>query len=398
MIYKITINNKVYIGQTNNLNKRKNDHLSALNKNNHHNLYLQRAYNKYGQFKFEVVEECSEKLLDEREIHYIKEYDSMDNGYNMQTGGHNGRYVLVGHPREDEIRKNMSNAQKGRVISGETRKKMGEAALGRKHSEVTKKKMSIGRKGKRVGKENPMFGKKLTEENKSLLLQGNKNYWENISDEDLKVRNKKVSDANKGRVISGETRKKLSNALKGKPAWNKGKKDIYSEETLKKMSGAKRGQVAWNKKDYTKEEIEEIKDVCLREGDIMAGSKALGYESNALRRVLLNKNIIPIYDKHPYSKEAKVIGYEDISLSADTNSKIEGFVAATTKRKKYTIDEIKEACLKEGNQSAAAKSLGYHSVSPIGSRLKRAGIKIIYDNSLKSCNSKIIGFETFIGE
>lgn len=48
-----------------------------------------------------------------------------------------------------------------------------------------------------------------------------------------------------GRLCSEETRKKISEAHKGKPAWNKGKK--MSEEQKKKLSNARKGRTPWNK-------------------------------------------------------------------------------------------------------------------------------------------------------
>lgn len=56
-----------------------------------------------------------------------------------------------------------------------------------------------------------------------------------------------------GKKLSEETKIKISNAHKGKmpknivAGWNKGKKGIYSQETLKKMSEAKKGKPSWNK-------------------------------------------------------------------------------------------------------------------------------------------------------
>lgn len=51
----------------------------------------------------------------------------------------------------------------------------------------------------------------------------------------------KISEGNKGKKMSEESCKKMSEAKKGKPAWNKGKKGIYSEEAKKKMAEAKKG-------------------------------------------------------------------------------------------------------------------------------------------------------------
>jgi len=49
-IYKITCtaNKRIYIGSAVNLLKRKRDHFNTLRRNNHCNLHMQRAWNKYG--------------------------------------------------------------------------------------------------------------------------------------------------------------------------------------------------------------------------------------------------------------------------------------------------------------------------------------------------------------
>ena len=51
-------NNKVYIGSSNNIEKRIKDHFRNLKNNRHSNQYLQNAYNKYGNesFIFEILE------------------------------------------------------------------------------------------------------------------------------------------------------------------------------------------------------------------------------------------------------------------------------------------------------------------------------------------------------
>lgn len=63
-IYQIRnkINNKIYIGSTNNVRKRWNNHRSKLNNNIHENQYLQKAWNKYGEinFQFSIIEEVED--------------------------------------------------------------------------------------------------------------------------------------------------------------------------------------------------------------------------------------------------------------------------------------------------------------------------------------------------
>jgi group I intron endonuclease len=88
-IYKITntTNNKCYIGQSRDIEARWAKHLSAYKSSPDWELY--RAFKKYGisAFKFEVIEECSIEELNEREIYWITQYDSFNNGYNMTLGG-----------------------------------------------------------------------------------------------------------------------------------------------------------------------------------------------------------------------------------------------------------------------------------------------------------------------
>lgn len=78
---------KVYIGSTiTSFNKRWSYHIYRLNKNKHINIFLQRAWNKYGKdnFIFEIIEICSTNVR-ERELHWIKCYSStnMTFGYNL---------------------------------------------------------------------------------------------------------------------------------------------------------------------------------------------------------------------------------------------------------------------------------------------------------------------------
>ena len=98
-IYKYTnkINGKVYIGQTNNLQKRFNGHKSeAFNpKSKGYNLPFHCAIRKYGikNFIYEVLEEIedgeSQDFINDREIFFIAFYHSLttENGYNLTVGG-----------------------------------------------------------------------------------------------------------------------------------------------------------------------------------------------------------------------------------------------------------------------------------------------------------------------
>lgn len=85
-IYKITneISGKTYIGQSINISRRLNQHKRHIGKNP-----MYEDMEKYGleNFSFEVIEECSIDELDDKEIYWIKQYNSFENGYNMTLGG-----------------------------------------------------------------------------------------------------------------------------------------------------------------------------------------------------------------------------------------------------------------------------------------------------------------------
>ena len=90
-IYKITntVNNKHYIGFTENVKRRWIAHKSC---NGSQSKALYRAIKKYGlsNFTFEVLYESLDKIhtLNEMEPLFIKEYDSFGpGGYNMNDGG-----------------------------------------------------------------------------------------------------------------------------------------------------------------------------------------------------------------------------------------------------------------------------------------------------------------------
>lgn len=94
-IYKITnkINGKVYIGQSVCIEHRWNQHKSdARLYKSYAPLYC--ALRKYSieNFSFDVLEECQQEKLNEKEIYWIKYYDSTnkEKGYNIKSGGNSG--------------------------------------------------------------------------------------------------------------------------------------------------------------------------------------------------------------------------------------------------------------------------------------------------------------------
>lgn len=178
-IYKITSpKDKVYIGQSIDIERRWKKYYSKLDCKGQVLLY--RSLKKYGveNHKFEVIITCSEDELDELERYYQEIYNVINPNIGLncclvKAGTRNKLY-------NKETREKIRLANIGKTHTEETKQKLREINLGKNLSEETKKKISEGNKGKvqseetklklselRKGKNNPMYGKKMSEEAKN---------------------------------------------------------------------------------------------------------------------------------------------------------------------------------------------------------------------------------------
>jgi group I intron endonuclease len=153
-VYKIVnqINNKFYIGSSNNIFLRWKKHILALKKSYHHNTHLQRAWDKYGKdnFYFTIVEECESILI--REQHFL---DTLKPQYNIAkkaTGSDN----FTNNPNKEQIRKIFS-----RMYSGK-----GNPNYGKKCSDYTKS--LIRERSVKFGKDNGRW-KTIDEETQNKI-------------------------------------------------------------------------------------------------------------------------------------------------------------------------------------------------------------------------------------
>jgi len=236
IIYKAinTENGKVYIGKTTKtLSERIKSHKYRSNKVD---TVFYRAIRKYGfdKFEWEVIKTCyTTNELNLEEIKYIKENV---NGYNIAKGGDGGD-TISNHPRLNEIKKGVSEFHKGKELTKEHKERISEAHKGMKKpwSVENGKKMAESNKGK----ESKLKGTKLSEEHKEKISESLKGVKKKPFSEEHK---KNLSEAKKGKSNSSkgktleeimgveraaEFRKRQSESRKGR---------VVSEETKKKIS------------------------------------------------------------------------------------------------------------------------------------------------------------------
>lgn len=165
-----------------------------------------------------ACDKCSKvRIVPKRDYHSL-----------CKSCAHQGKYPSA------ETRRRLSESHKGKHPSEETRRRMSESTKGDKHpmfgkhhSEKTRRKISEHH-ADLSGVKNPMFGKHLSEKTRE-----------------------RMSLSKKGRKLTEEHKKKISESTKGEKAYWYGKH--HSEETRKKISEARKQQVF--PKTYTNIEV-----------------------------------------------------------------------------------------------------------------------------------------------
>jgi group I intron endonuclease len=145
---------KKYIGKTLYERKRKEHHCHMVRSGSKRKFY--NAVRKYGwkNFIYGIIEECDECLLSQKEVTYIREYDSFKCGYNSTLGG-DGK---SGWKHTKETKEKISKSNFGKLCSEETKKKLSEVnrgkmpwIFGKKHTLETREKIRLSHLGKSLG-------------------------------------------------------------------------------------------------------------------------------------------------------------------------------------------------------------------------------------------------------
>ena len=124
--------------------------------------------------------------------------------------------------------------------------------VGFHHSEETRRKLSEINKGKILSEEHRRKigegnrGKKVSEETKQKIREAHKGQipW-NKGKHHSEETKRRISEGNKGKVFSEERRRKMSEVEKGNKHHFFG--THRSEETRRKISEAEKGRIPWNK-------------------------------------------------------------------------------------------------------------------------------------------------------
>lgn len=228
-IYKITSPScKVYIGQSVNIYKRWNGYKNHKCKKQRH-LYTSLLKYGFDNHKFEILNICSEDLLNKLEVFWELYYRNM--GFELLNlvgcGNSPGRHSeetkrkigennigFSGRTHSIETKQKMSDWHTGKIVSDETKEKMKKPK-----TEEAKQKMSESAKGKIISEETKIkigkshLGSKRSEETKRKISENNVGMKGMNHSEETKH---KISKSLNGKKHSEETKRKISESNKGK--------------------------------------------------------------------------------------------------------------------------------------------------------------------------------------
>ena len=174
--------------------------------------------------------------------------------------------------RTEEAKKHMSEAHMGYKHSKETRRKMSELAKGKRCSEETRRKLSKALTGRKISDEHRirstknhkgMSGKCHSEETKQKMREthlGKPSCWKGLKRPEMSERmrgsknpffgktftpeiKERIRESLRGKVLSEDTRNKISKALKGRKKQCYERRKPMCEETKRKISQSLKGHV-----------------------------------------------------------------------------------------------------------------------------------------------------------
>lgn len=223
---KNLITSKVYVGSSGNVKQRWKTHRTDLRGKRHHCHRLQEAWNTYGEdaFVFGVLEWCEVEDLTDLEQSWLDETQCYDEkfGYNLASDAYS---PMLGRTHTEETKALISESSKERWQN------QAHPMLGKPRSEECIRKLKATKA--RQKRENPEYnshrkGAKVSEATRAKLSAA------------MKRRLEEESHPFQGKKHTEESKRKMSESLRGREAWNKG--IPLTEETKRKLSSSLKGR------------------------------------------------------------------------------------------------------------------------------------------------------------
>jgi group I intron endonuclease len=176
-IIRNIINNKSYIGQTiQDWERRVKCHFWEANRKEHEETKLNRAILKYGKdnFVWKLITNCDEYQLDNKEIFFIKVFNSYKQGYNSTIGGQGISNFKVSEKTKSKIREFQIKYNSDPKIKERKKNQM----LGKNHHQYNK-----------FGLNNKNFGlvRKKTLDNIDTIIEIRNKKYQGIKSKELSI-------------------------------------------------------------------------------------------------------------------------------------------------------------------------------------------------------------------
>lgn len=290
IIYKTTniINNKIYIG----IHKTENKNDTYLGSG----LFLKKAIKKYGKENF-TREILFEFTNDEEQLAWDKEREIVNKDfvlrkdtYNLSIGGYK-MSVLVGElnpfygkKHSDEFKQKMSKIKKGTILSKEHKEKISMSSKKMWEDEEFKIRFITNRTGKKKiyteeglkRLKEKLKDRVLSEETRKKISDSRKRMFEEMTEEERKIlydkvyteeTRKKISDSQKGKKKDWVANKINRNPDKIRKTAEKHRGMKRTEETKKRISESKKGKEGFFRNKFCVYNPQSLERLWLNEGD-----------------------------------------------------------------------------------------------------------------------------------
>lgn len=168
-IYQINCknSNEFYIGSTKDLNHRWNTHLYCLKNNKHHNIILQRKFNKYGEenFEFKILSKVPVEYLIKLEQWFL---DTLKPSINIYKTA----YSPIGYKHSEKTKQKLSKLKEGKSPGKWVTDKLKEINTGKQFSKEHKNKLKVAYSKRQFKGNRTVLNEEKVKEIKLLLIDG----------------------------------------------------------------------------------------------------------------------------------------------------------------------------------------------------------------------------------